>query len=165
MLLAFGAACAAMRFGSLLDAMVLVFALVNAPLLATLLLGVFWKRATGHGAFAGLIAGVAGALLHHGLALPQGAQPGIHGGWIAVLHHPRSEMALGLGTAIVAFCLSLLVTAVVSVFTDARPEADLMGLVHAPAERPPAHALWWKRPEALAAAILLAAIAVNLIFF
>ena len=62
MLLAIGAACAAMRFNSLLDAMVLVFAVVNAPLFATLLLGVFWKRATGHGAFAGLIAGVAGAL-------------------------------------------------------------------------------------------------------
>jgi SSS family solute:Na+ symporter len=166
-LLAIGAACAAMRSGSLLDAMVLVFAVVNAPLFATLLLGIFWKRATGHGAFAGLIAGVAGALLHHGLALPKGAQPGIHGGWIAVLHHPRSEMALGLGTAAFAFCLSLLVTAVVSLCTKARPESELTGLVHSHAERPPAHAassIWWKRPETLAAAVLLAAIAVNLIF-
>ncbi len=164
MLLAFGAACAAMRFGSLLGAMVLVFAVVNAPLFATLLLGVFWKRATGHGAFAGLLAGVAGALLHHGLALPQGEQPGIHGGWIAVLHHPRSEMALNLGTAVFAFCLSLLVTAVVSACTEARPESELAGLVHSLAERPPAAAKWWKRPETLAAAILLAAIAVSLIF-
>ena len=70
MLLAIGAACAAMRFDSLLDAMVLVFAMVNAPLFATLLLGVFWKRATGHGAFAGLIAGLAGALLHMGSRCP-----------------------------------------------------------------------------------------------
>jgi len=164
MLLALGAACAAMRFGSFLDAMVLVFAVVNAPLFATLLLGVFWKRATGHGAFAGLISGVAGALLHHGLSLPKGAQPGIHGGWIAVFYHPRSELALGMGTAISAFCLSLLVTAVVSACTRARSEAELMGLVHSLAERPPAHATWWKRPEALAGAILLAAIAVNAIF-
>jgi SSS family solute:Na+ symporter len=164
MLIAIGAACAAMRFNSLLDAMVLVFAVVNAPLFATLLLGVFWKRATGHGAFAGLIAGVAGALVHHGLALPMGAQPGIHGGWIAVLRHPRSEMTLNIGTALIAFCLSLVVTAVVSACTEARPEAELTGLVHSLAERPPSHATWWKRPEALAAAILLAAIAVNLIF-
>ena len=62
MLLAVAAACAAMRFDSLLDAMVLVFALVNVPLFATLLLGALWKRATGHGAFAGLIAGMAVAL-------------------------------------------------------------------------------------------------------
>ncbi len=164
MLLAIGAACTAMRFGSLLDAMVLVFAMVNAPLFATLLLGVFWKRATGHGAFAGLIAGLAAALLFHGLALPQGEQPGMHGGWIAVLYHPKSEMALNLGTAVVAFCLSLLVTAMVSASTDARPDAELKGLVHSLAERPPAHAKWWKRPEALAVAILLAAIAVNAIF-
>ena len=163
-LLAIGAACAAMRFNNMLDAMVLIFAVANAPLFATLLLGMFWKRATGHGAFAGLIAGVAGALLHHGLALPQGEQPGIHGGWIAVLHHPSSELSLGLATAVFAFCMSLLVTAMVSACTEARPEEELAGLVHSLAARPPAHATWWKRPEALAAAILLAAIAVNAIF-
>ena len=49
-------------------------------------------------------------------------------------------MALGLGTAAIAFCLSLLVTAVVSACTEARPEAELTGLVHSLAERPPAHA-------------------------
>ena len=35
----------------------LVFGFVNAPLFATFLLGMFWKRATGHGAFFGLLAG------------------------------------------------------------------------------------------------------------
>jgi SSS family solute:Na+ symporter len=164
MLLAIGAACAAMRFHGLLDAMVLVFAVVNAPLFATLLLGAFWKRATGHGAFAGLIAGAAAALLHHGLMLPEGAQPGIHGGWIVVLHHPASELALDLGTAVLAFTMSLLVTAAVSVCTEARPEAELAGLMHRTAARQPVNAAWWKRPEALAGAVLLAAIAVNLIF-
>ncbi|MGA2205383.1 MAG: Na+/galactose cotransporter [Terracidiphilus sp.] len=163
MMLAIGAACAAMRFNSTMDAMMLVFAVVNAPLFAALLLGALWKRATGHGAFAGLIAGAVAALLHHGLALPRGAQPGIHGGWIAVLHHPSSQMALDLGTAAFAFCVSLIVTAAVSAFTSARPEPELMGLVHSLAEQPPANAAWWKRPEALAGAILLAAIAVNLI--
>ena len=163
-LLAFGAACAAMRFNSLLDAMLLVFAVVNAPLFAVLLLGAFWKRATGHGAFAGLLAGTVAALLHHGLALPQGAQPGIHGGWIAVLHHPASEMALGLGTAMLAFLVSLLVAAVVSLFTQAAQAEKLNGLVFSLTARPAANGAWWKRPEAAAAAILLAAIAVNLIF-
>ena len=90
MLLAIGAACAAMRFDSLLDAMVLVFAVVNAPLFATLLLGVFWKRATGHGAFAGLIAGVAGALLHHGLALPHG-RAARHSRWMDCGAAPSPE--------------------------------------------------------------------------
>ena len=146
----------------LLDAVVLIFAVVNAPLFATLLLGALWKRATGHGAFAGLIAGIVAALLHHGTALPQGEQPGIHGGWIKVLHHPASDMALGLGTAVLAFAVSLLVTAAVSVCTAPRDPAELAGLVRAPETSKVA---WWKRPETVAAAvILLAAIAVNVMF-
>jgi SSS family solute:Na+ symporter len=163
MLLAFASACATIRFNSLLDAILLVFAVVNVPLFAVLMLGAFWKRATGHGAFAGLIAGAFAALLYHGLALPQGAQPGIHGGWIAVLRHPASEIALGLETAIIAFVVSLLATVVLSAFTSAKPESDLSGLVYSLTARPQANAKWWKRPEAMTAAILLLAIAVNLI--
>jgi SSS family solute:Na+ symporter len=164
MLLAFGAGCAAMRFDNILDAMMLVFAIVNAPLFAVLLLAAFWKRATGHGAFAGLITGAAAALLHHGLALPRGEQPGIHGGWIAALIHPSSEIVLGLGTAMLAFLASLLVALTVSVFTKARPENELKGLVHSMVPRASANPKWWKRPESMAAAILVVAIAVNLIF-
>jgi solute:Na+ symporter, SSS family len=40
-----------------MDLLQLVFGFVNAPLFATFLLGMFWKRATGHGAFSGLVAG------------------------------------------------------------------------------------------------------------
>jgi SSS family solute:Na+ symporter len=163
-LLAFGAACAAMRFNSLLDAILLVFAVVNAPLFAVLMLGAFWKRATGHGAFAGLIAGAAAALLHHGIALPHGEQPGIHGGCIAILHHPASELALGLGTAMLAFLVSLLVAAAVSLFTKPAQKEELQCLVFSLTARPPVIGPWWKRPEAMAAGILLAAIAVSLIF-
>ena len=39
-----------------MDVLQLVFAFVNAPLFATFLLGMFWKRTTGHGAFTGLLA-------------------------------------------------------------------------------------------------------------
>ena len=43
-----------------MDLLQLVFGFVNAPLFATFLLGMFWKRTTGHGAFCGL------ARRHHG---------------------------------------------------------------------------------------------------
>jgi solute:Na+ symporter, SSS family len=163
-LLAIGTACATMRFNNMLDAMMLVFAMVNAPLFAVLYRGALWKRTTGNGAFAGLIAGMAAALLSHGLMLPVGEQRGIHGGWIAVLEHPSSELAFGLGTVGIAFFVSLIVSSVVSVCTEARPDAELKGLVHSLVERRTESKQWWKRPEALAAAILLAAIVVNLIF-
>ena len=164
MLLAFGAACAAMRFNSMLDAVMLVFAMVNVPLFSTLLLGAFWKRASSHGAFAGMVAGAVAALLHHGLDLPLGSQPGIHGGWIAVLHHPANQLISDLGAATLAFAVSLSVSAIVSTFTTPRPESELVGLVYSLVPRPPKRAIWFKRPEVLAAAVLLVAIAVNLVF-
>ena len=42
----------AATFNNIMDLLQLVFAFVNAPLFATFLLGMFWKRTTGHGAFA-----------------------------------------------------------------------------------------------------------------
>ena len=51
------AAYVATRYNNIMDMLQLVFAFVNAPLFATFLLGMFWKRATGHGAFFGLVAG------------------------------------------------------------------------------------------------------------
>ncbi len=165
-LMSIGTAYAAINFNSIMDTLQLVFAFVSAPLFATFLLGVFWKRATGHGAFSGLIAGMAAAMLHHGLTLPIEAQTGIHGGWIAVLRHYPSDMAQNFWTAIFAFGANLLVTVVVSYCTKAKPEAELVGLVHSLTPRPEGpHMAWWKRPEALAVAILLGAIAINIFLY
>jgi SSS family solute:Na+ symporter len=142
---------------SILTALILAVSLVNVPLLATLLLGVFWKRTTGHGAFAGLIAGSCAGLLHHGLTLPAHAHPGMHGGWIAVLHSYPGAMPQSFWTAIFAFGASLIVTVAVSYCS--KPRTELMGMVLARKKL-----VWWKRPEALAIAILLAAVAVSLFF-
>lgn len=48
----------AMRFNNIMDMLQLVFSFVNAPLFATFLLGMFWRRSTGEGAFAGLVSGL-----------------------------------------------------------------------------------------------------------
>src|SRR5688572_12879352 len=48
-------------FNNINDFLQLVFGFVNGPLFATFLLGMFWKRTTGHGAFWGLVAGTAAA--------------------------------------------------------------------------------------------------------
>jgi SSS family solute:Na+ symporter len=165
-LLSIATAYAAINFNNIMDTLQLVFSFVNAPLFATFLLGMFWKRATGHAAFSGLIAGTAAAMLHHGLTLPIEARPGIHGGWIAVLHHYPSDMAQNFWTAIFAFSANFLVTVVVSYCTKARPEAELVGLVHSLTPKPErTHIAWWKRPEALAVAVLLGAVALNIFFY
>jgi SSS family solute:Na+ symporter len=159
-LLSIGAACAVIGSGGILDALLLVFALVNAPLLATLLLGMFWKRTTGHGAFAGLFAGTAAAVLFHGLTLPVGARPGLHGGWIAVLHPCSSALAQSFWTAMVAFAANFIATVLISYCTTAKPEVELAGLVYSLTPRPaPTNMAWWMRLETLATAVLLMALA------
>jgi SSS family solute:Na+ symporter len=44
--LSLGAAYLAQRYNNIMDVLQLVFSFVNAPLFATFLLGMFWKRAT-----------------------------------------------------------------------------------------------------------------------
>ena len=129
-LLSIGAAYLATSFNNIMDALQLIFSMVNAPLFATFLLGMFWKRTTGHGAFTGLIAGTGAALVHHGLTLPADATPGIHGAWIHLVHIYPSDMAQNFWTAIFAFSVNLIVTALVSLMTTPRPEPELVGLVY-----------------------------------
>ena len=72
-LFSIAAAYAATRFNNLMDFLQLVFAFVNAPLFATFLLGMFWKRSyRPWGVCFGLLSGTAAAAVHHGLTLPRG---------------------------------------------------------------------------------------------
>ena len=163
--LSVAAAYLATQFNNIMDILQLVFAFVNAPVFATFLLGMFWKRATGHGAFAGLICGTASAALHQGLSLPAGAAPGIKGGWLAVLHTYPSEMAQNFWTAIFAWSACFLVTIGVSLVTRAPDEAALVGLVRSLTPRPPEHARhWWERPAMVGAVVLAGAVILNLIY-
>jgi SSS family solute:Na+ symporter len=160
------AAYVATRFNNIMDMLQLVFAFVNAPLFATFLLGMFWKRATGHGAFLGLLGGTLAAALHHGLTLPIGATTGIKGGWIGILHNYPSEMAQNFWTAIFAWSSCFILTIVVSLITKPREDKELVGLVYSLTERPKDHDLiWYKRPAVLAVIVLLLTVALNLIYW
>ena len=155
------------QFNNIMDMLQLVFAFVNAPLFATFLLGMFWRRTTGHGAFSGLVAGTLAASLHHGLTLPRGSTPGIKGGWIAdAVHTYPSEMAQNFWTAIWAWTVCFAVTIVVSLITRPRPDSELRGLVYSLTERPSVEGEpWYRRPGPLAILLLSATLALNIIFF
>ena len=164
-LLSIGAAYAVTSFNNIMDALQLVFSVVNAPLFATFLLGMFWKRTTGHGAFTGLVSGTAAALIHHGLTLPTGATPGIHGGWITVVHNYPSDMAQNFWTAIFAFTVNLVITVAISLVTQPRPEPELVGLVYSLTPKPIEHHLeWYQKPITLAGAVLVLLVILNLVF-
>ena len=164
-LLSIAAAYAATSFNNIMDALQLIFSMVNAPLFATFLLGMFWKRTTGHAAFTGLLSGTAAALLHHGLTLPEGAIPGLHGGWIHVVHLYPSDMAQNFWTAIFSFGVNLLVTIAVSLFTRPKPEPELVGLVYSLTPRPVEHDMhWYQRPVWLASGVGVLVVLLNFIF-
>src|SRR6266567_1630452 len=155
----------ATRFNNIMDMLQLVFAFVNAPLFATFLLGMFWKRATGHGAFIGLLSGTLAAAAHHALTIPAEAIPGVKGGWLSVLHTYPSEMAQNFWTAIFAWTTCFVVTILVSLVTKASEESRLVGLVYSLTERPQeGHLSWFKRPAYLGVAILGATVLLNFIF-
>lgn len=164
-LLSIGAAYLVTSFNNIMDSLQLIFSMVNAPLFATFLLGMFWKRTTGHAAFTGLIAGTLGALFHHGLTLPIDAAPGLHGGWIAVLHRYPSDMAQNFWTAIFAFFINLVVTVAVSLVTTPRPEPELVGLVYSLTPKPvETHLTWYQKPATLGIAVLGMLVILNLVF-
>jgi len=163
--LSIAAAYVAGAFNNIMEVLQLVFAFVNAPLFATFALGMFWKRATGHGAFWGLASGMSGAMLHHGLTLPNGSAPGIKGGFFGVLHTYPSEMAQTFWTAIVAFSTCVVVSIVISLMTVPRPDAELKGLVYSLTEKPQDQGIpFLQRPATFATGVIAAVIALNLIF-
>lgn len=159
------AAYVASRFNNIMELLQLVFAFVNAPLLATFLLGMFWKRATANGAFYGLLSGIVAATVHHGLTLPSGSEWGIKGAWLNQFHVYRNEMAQNFWTAIWAWSVCFVVTITVSLLTRPRPDEELKGLVysltkHDVDERLP----WYKKPEMLGAVVILLSVGLNLLF-
>src|SRR5215831_9088201 len=154
-LISIAAAYAATRFNNIMDFLQLVFAFVNAPLFATFLLGMFWKRTSGHGAFFGLLSGTTAAAIHHGLTLPVGAVPGIKGGWLGSIHAYPSEMAQNFWTAIWAWSACFVITILISLATKQREEGELKGLVYSLTERPSeGHLPFYQRPLMLGIVVL-----------
>ena len=165
------AAYVATKFNNIMDVLQLVFGFVNAPLLATFMLGMFWRRATGHGAFWGLVCGTSAALLHFGLTIPDGATTLFKGGWLAFGHPLQvypSEMAQNFWTAIFAWTTSCSVAVVISLLTrQNKSKDDLRGLVYSltPHVAKDESLRWYAQPATLAIVVLAATFVLNIIFW
>ena len=101
----------------------MIFTFFNAPLFATFLLGMFWKRCTPWGAFWGLVIGTSTAVAHY---LMTGHQ----------LHYP-SLMAGNFWRSIYAWLACFICTIAISFFTKPKPESELFGLVYGNVARTP----------------------------
>ena len=161
------AAYTAREFNNIMDMLQLVFGFVNAPLFAVFLLGMFWRRSTGHGAFWGLLTGTLSAVIFNGLTLPVGSATGIKGGWISVQHTFASSMAQSFWMAIFAFVGCFLGTLIISLATKPnRTHEELRGLVYSLTDKPKAEARsWYARPAVLGTLVLGVTLVLNILFW
>ncbi len=162
--LSIAAAYLAVQFNNLNDLLQLVFSFVNPPLFATFLLGMFWKRTTGHGAFSGLLMGTVAAGLTQGLSTAEGK-----GGWMVAMqggwHVFPSQMAQNFWIAIFSWVTCFVVTVLVSLMTRAPDPESLDGLVYGSRGLPKDHSThWYERPVPLAIVVAVALVILNLMF-
>jgi SSS family solute:Na+ symporter len=162
-------ACAyfAAMYNNAMDVIQLVFGFVNAPLFATFLLGMFWKRITATGAFWGLLLGTTTSAVFHALTLATGNAPGVKGGYLGVLQSFPSEMAQNFWLASFAFLACLVLTTVLSLVTKQnKTDGELTGLVYSLTPRiTQADEVWYMRPGVQALALLAFCLVLNIIFF
>ncbi len=166
-LVSIAAAYLAGLFGNIMDFLQTIFSMINAPLFAVIFLGMFWKRATGHGAFIGLLGGFLVALLHHGLTVPAGATTLVKGGWLGVLHTYPVEMAQNFWTAIFACAAATIITVVISLTTaQKKTDDELRGLVYSLTPKiKEDHVVWYKRTNTLAILVLAMMVVLSILFW
>jgi SSS family solute:Na+ symporter len=116
LLVSIGTAFIAKGYSNIMNYVQLLFSYFNAPLFATFIIGMFWRRSTPRAGLAGLVAGTLGAFVTHELYA---------GGAI----HFGSAQSANFGGAIVAFLADAVVTVVVSLVTPPKPAHELKGLV------------------------------------
>lgn len=142
-------------FSNIMDYLQTLFSFFNAPLFATFILGMFWKRMTPTAGWTGLVAGTAVAVT------------------IFVLNETEVFSLSGQGVSFVAagaaFVVDILVSVAVTLVTAPKPAAELVGLVYSETPRelrtdPEAATLpWYQRPVLLAGIALVLVIVLNIV--
>lgn len=153
------AAYGAMNAKSIMDYMQAIFGFFNAPLFATFLLGMFWKRATPWAAFIGLMLGTLSAAVHFVLS-----------DYYPSHEHPMlvytSPMAGNFWRAAVAWIVCFISTIAISFVTKPKPVEELEGLVWGTGATTEVKALsWYKNPKVLALIVGLFTLVCNLLFW
>ncbi|MEI7953718.1 MAG: Na+/galactose cotransporter, partial [Verrucomicrobiota bacterium] len=166
------------RWSNAMDIIQLVFGFVNAPLFATFLLGMFWKRTTSHGAFFGLLGGIGTSALFHSLSTSSGNALGIKGGYLwdwtgkKLADVPGSlsfgsDMAQNFWLASFAFIACFVITLGVSLATArTKTDEELTGLVYSLTPKIVDHEdSWFLRPSVIGILLLVGCVILNIIFW
>jgi SSS family solute:Na+ symporter len=155
--LAIGTAFIASTYSNLMDYLQTLFSFFNAPLFATFILGMFWKRMTKAAGWSGLVLGTVSAVTIFVLdKMDVISLPGQGASFVA---------------AIAAFVVDIIVSVVVTYATQPKPESELVGLVYSLTPRSTRQhsttgedAGWYRNPVTLAGIALVLTIVLNIAF-
>jgi solute:Na+ symporter, SSS family len=157
-LVAIGTAFIASGYQNIMDYIQLLFSFFNAPLFATFIIALFWKRATPWAGLAGLVAGTLGAAAAH------------YGHEWEIINLGTAQAAAFWGAG-VAFVADAVVTVLVSLVTQPKPIEELRGLVWSETsdelrrpKRERADHGWYRSPAVLGGGVLAATVALNFVF-
>ncbi len=136
-----------------------LFSIFNAPLFATFIIAMFWKRATAWGGFFSLVAGTAAAYIVNRLNA------------YSTIFHFGSPLSASFWQAIIAFLVDAVVMVTVSLVTKPKPAEELRGLVWGMTREVDPDAkiddrdkLWWRSPILLGGIAIVLVIVLNIIF-
>ncbi|MET0234750.1 MAG: Na+/galactose cotransporter, partial [Kibdelosporangium sp.] len=159
---AIGTAFIAAGYENIMTYLQTLFSFFNAPLFATFILGLFWKRMTPAAGWSGLVAGTLSAIGVFVLA-SSGAVD-----WFGDADS-QGPSFVGAG---VAFVVDILVSVIVSLATRPKPDSELAGLVWSLTPRADRkHSVdgedsgWYRRPGVLAVGVLALTVILNIIFW
>ncbi|WP_338890329.1 sodium:solute symporter family protein [Rhodococcus sovatensis] len=143
-------------YSNLMDYLQTLFGFFNAPLFATFILGMFWKRMTPAAGWIGLVSGTSAAVFVFVLSE------------IGVINLPGQGMPFVAASA--AFVVDIAVSVGVSMVTQPKPVKELVGFVYSETPREmftdPEDATnpWYRRPVPLAGFALGLVVILNIIF-
>jgi SSS family solute:Na+ symporter len=163
-IVAIGTALIARNYQNIMDYLQTLFGFFNAPLFATFILGMFWKRMSAAAGWMGLVSGTAAAIVV-GVISTDVLGP-LSQGWIGLTGQGASFVAAGA-----AFVVDILVSVVVTMMTSPRPESELRGLVYSLTPKSDFHdenegaLAWYQQPNRLALIALIMVIILNIAFW
>ena len=153
----------ASNFSNIMDYLQTLFGFFNAPLFATFILGMFWKRMTATAAWVGLVAGTLAAVAV-AVAATDVLGP-LSQGWLSLSGQGASFVAAGA-----AFVVDIALSVAISLVTRPKPASELRGLVYSETPREDlvdeaeASLPWYQRTLPLAGAALALVVVLNFLF-
>lgn len=153
----------ASNFSNIMNYLQTLFGFFNAPLFATFIVGMFWKRMTATAGWVGLVCGTLSAVVV--AFLSKDAFGSWSTGTLNLSGQGASFVAAGA-----AFVVDVVLSIVVSLVTQPKPAEELTGLVYSETPRSSlvdadaADYPWYRRPVPLAGVALVLVIILNVIF-